>query len=186
MAKNKKDKAKKRLKRKMRKVLKKSAERKALINLPQSSEMSSESFMSPDEQEKRVLEILGVENEQDAEVNMENIEKYFEYLNAHLTLPVLVTGIEDMGCFSWEEYYNFGPGNQKEYKALKKKYPSFRDQYELSGLDDYDEEEGILVTARRTSDKKEFVLTLQDLEAVNKNSEAAMYMQDFASWFVNY
>jgi hypothetical protein len=33
--------------------------------------------------------------------------------------------------FGWEEFYNFGPGSKKEYQKLKKKYPSFRDDYEL-------------------------------------------------------
>ncbi len=59
-----------------------------------------------------------------------------------------------MGCFGWEEYYNWGPGSQQEYEKLKKKNPSFRDEYELLSFDeDFDEDEGLYVNVRRITDK---------------------------------
>ena len=88
-----------------------------------------------DEQFQRIYNIFGVSDEDDAEVNMENLQKYLEYLKDHIETPYIVTGIEDMGCFGWEEYYNFGPGSEREYNKLKKKYASFTDEYTLHYLD---------------------------------------------------
>ena len=99
----------------------------------------------------------------------------------------MVTGIEDLGCFSWEEYYTWGPGSQKEYEKLKKKYPSFNDEYELLSFDeDYNEDEGLCGNVRRISDKKKFSLTLADLKAVEKNSKNAQLLDDYAVWHTNF
>ena len=77
---------------------------------------------SVDEQFQRIFNIFGVSDENDAEVNMENLQKYLEYLKDNIETPYIVTGIEYMGCFvGWEEYYNFGPGSEREYNRLKKK-----------------------------------------------------------------
>jgi len=140
-----------------------------------------------DEQFQRIFNILGVSYEGDAEVNMENLQKYLEYLKDNLETPYIVTGIEDLGCFGWEEYYNFGPGSEREYNKLKKKYPSFTDEYTLLGFhDDFDEEEGLYVDVQRISDKKKFSLTLADLEGVDKNSKNAQLIHDHSVWFVNF
>jgi hypothetical protein len=92
-----------------------------------------------------------------------------------------------LGCFGWEEYYNWGPGSQKEYEKLKKKYPSFRNEYELLSFDEgFNEDEGLYVNVRRISDKKKFSLTLADLEAVEKNSKNAQLLEDYAVWHTNF
>jgi hypothetical protein len=143
-----------------------------------------------DDQFDRIYKILDVEDAEDenkAAVNYENLEKYLAYLIKEITFPVIVTGIEDLGCFGWEEYYNLGPGSQKEYEKLKKKYPSFRDEYELLGFDeDFDEEEGLYVNVERISDKNKFSLTLADLKAIEKNSKNAQLLDDYAVWHTNF
>jgi hypothetical protein len=143
-----------------------------------------------DDQYNRIYKILGVEdveNENNAAVNYKNLEKYLAYLNNEVTFPIIVTGIEDLGCFGWEEYYNWGPGSKKEYEKLMKKYPSFRDEYELLSFDeDFDEDEGLYVNVQRISDKKKFSLTLADLEAVEKNSKNAQLLDDHAVWHTNF
>lgn len=140
-----------------------------------------------DEQYQRIFAILGVNDENDAQVDMENLETYWEYLENEVKLPCTVTGTEDMGCFSWEEFYNFGPGDEKEYNELRKKYPSFRDEYTLLEFNDgFNEEEGLFVHVQRISDKKKFHFTLADLEGVDKNSKNARLLDDYACWFVNF
>jgi hypothetical protein len=143
-----------------------------------------------DDQYTRIYKILGVEdveNENSAAVNYKNLEKYLAYLKNEITFPIIVTGIEDLGCFGWEEYYNWGPGSKKEYEKLMKKYPSFRDEYELLSFDeDFDEDEGLYVNVQRISDKKKFSLTLADLEAVEKNSKNAQLLDDHAVWHTNF
>jgi len=134
-----------------------------------------------------VLDVEDVEDENSAAVNYENLEKYLAYLKKEITLPVVVTGIEDMGCFGWEEFYTFGPGSKKEYEKLKKKYPSFRDEYELLSFnEDFDEEKGLYVNVLRISDKKRFTLTLADLKAVVKKSKNAQLLDDYAVWHTNF
>ena len=143
-----------------------------------------------DDQYTRIYKILGVEdveNENSAAVNYKNLEKYLAYLKNEVTFPIIVTGIEDLGCFGWEEYYNWGPGSKMEYEKLMKKYPSFRDEYELLSFDeDFDEDEGLYVNVQRISDKKKFSLTLADLEAVEKNSKNAQLLDDHAVWHTNF
>jgi hypothetical protein len=104
------------------------------INATKLKEVVQES--SVDDQFQRICNILGVSNDDDAEVNMKNLQKYLEYLKDSIEMPCIVTGIEDMGCFGWEEYYNFGPGSEREYNKLKKKHPSFTDEYTLLGFHD--------------------------------------------------
>lgn len=143
-----------------------------------------------DDQYDRIYEILDVEDAEDeksAAVNYENLGKYLSYLKNEITFPIVVTGIEDLGCFGWEEYYTWGPGSQKEYEKLKKKYPSFSDEYELLSFDeDFNEDEALCVKVRRISDNKKFSLTLSDLEAVEKNSKNAQLLEDYAVWHTNF
>jgi hypothetical protein len=135
----------------------------------------------------KILDVEDVEDENNAAVNYENLRKYLAYLKNEIIFPLIVTGIEDLGCFGWEEYYNWGPGSQKEYEKLKKKNPSFRDEYELLSFDeDFHEDEGLYVNVRRISDKKKFPLTLADLEAVEKNSKNAQLLDDYAVWYTNF
>lgn len=140
-----------------------------------------------DDQIARVMKILGVDDDEEAGVNEESLTIYFEHLKAHLDLPCRVTGIEDTGCFGWEEYYNFGPGSEREYKQLRKEYASFRDFYDILDFnEDWDEEEGLSVHVKRLSDQKAFTLTLADLKCTDKKSLSARLLDDYAVWFVNY
>jgi hypothetical protein len=136
-----------------------------------------------DENIARVMKILNIVNEEDMEVDNENLKKYFDYLNDHLDFSKLVTGMQD---FRWEEYYVFGPGDQKEYEKLKKKNPSYTDKYQILGLEEYDYDESILVNVKRISDKKKFALPLAELKAVDKDSNNFQLLEDFSMWFWNY
>ena len=135
----------------------------------------------------KILDVEDVEDENNAAVNYENLGKYLAYLKNEIIYPIIVTGIEDLGCFGWEEFYNFGPGSKKEHEELKKKYPSFRDEYELLSFnEDFDDEEGLYVNVQRISDKKKFVLTLADLKTVEKNFKNAQLLDDYAVWHTNF
>jgi hypothetical protein len=145
---------------------------------------SIEDEIETDQQMKRVQAILKVTDEEDMVVNDENLEKYFQYLNENISFPCIVTGIED---FRWEEFYVLGPGDQDEYEELKKTQPSCTDHYRILSFDDhYDEDNGILVNVRRISDKREFTLPLEDLEAVDRTSINYQILDDYNVWFVNY
>ncbi len=138
-----------------------------------------------DKQDQRIADILGTKDVPD--VMDETLETYLDYLKQHLEMPCQVTGMEDMGCFSWEEYYTFGPGNEREYEKLKKKRASYTDTFELLSFDDdYDEDYGIVVNVRRLSDKKKFALTFSDLKATDEKAKHAQLLDDYVTWFVNY
>lgn len=176
----------KKLRKKKNKVKKKKTQ-KSTKTITKEILMEAARKKGVDKQTERILSVLGVNSENNAVVNMENIKKYFDYIKENVEMPCIVTGIEDLGCFGWEEYYTFGPGSEKEYEKLKKKYPSYTDEYELLSLDDdFDEEDGILVHVIRISDRKKFVLTLSDLEAVDQNSKNGQTINDYVVWFVNY
>jgi len=139
-----------------------------------------------DAQEKRITAILGENEELDLD---EAVKVYYEYLMSNLTLPCEVTGIED---FRWEEIYVFGPGDKEEYDHLKKTQPSYRDQYELLGIDCEAESgwmlflgEDIGAHVRRISDGKKFVLGLSELEVIDKKSKNYELLDDYAVWLVN-
>jgi len=138
-----------------------------------------------DKQDQRIADIFGVKDVPD--VTTETLARYLAYLKQHLTFPCQLTGIEDLGCFSWEEYYTFGPGSKKEYEQLKKKRASYTDTYTLLGFDDEVEaDDGILVHVRRLSDKKKFTLTLSDVQTTDKQTKNDQLLDDFTVWFVNW
>ena len=124
-----------------------------------------------DSQENRIAQILAdgdVDNEEMQEKSPETIVKYLHYLKENIEFPCMVTGMED---FPWEEKYVLGPGNKKEYEKLKKDNPSYKDKFEiLNFYEDEDYDEPIMVSVRRLSDQKEFILDLDCLEAVDKLS----------------
>ena len=138
-----------------------------------------------DKQDQRIADILGTKDVPD--VGTKTLERYLDYLKQNLEMPCQVTGIEDMGCFAWEEYYTFGPGSERKYEELKKKRASYTDTFELLSFDDeYDEDYGLVVNVRRISDKKTFALTLSDLETTDEQSKNHQLLDDFATWFVNW
>ena len=132
-----------------------------------------------DEQVKRISAVLT----KNLNVNSRNLKTYLKYLKENIEFPCQLTGAED---FQWEEYYIFGPGSKTEYKELKKTRPSFTDDYELTGFDDFDEMYGILVNVKRISDNLEFTLPLVDLKATNEKSKNYRLLDDYSVWFVNY
>ncbi|SHN92547.1 hypothetical protein BHECKSOX_1013 [Bathymodiolus heckerae thiotrophic gill symbiont] len=60
--------------------------------------------------EKRILQIF--ETNEIPTVSDETLEIYIEYIKKNIICPCVLTGIESMGYFSWEERYSFGYGNK--------------------------------------------------------------------------
>jgi hypothetical protein len=145
----------------------------------------STSFSDVDEQELRIGAILGLDSEEEIPyVEEETLKTYQNYLQQHLELPCTITGIED---FSWEEYYVIGGGSKQEHDRLRKIKPSYLDTYELLGFNDELEEfYGLLVSVKRLSDKKKFILPLSDLTATDKKSKNYQLLDDYSFWFVNW
>ncbi|MDJ0518632.1 MAG: hypothetical protein QNJ74_21035 [Trichodesmium sp. MO_231.B1] len=131
--------------------------------------------------EQKLEEIFGTTN---LEVNPTNLKKYLKYLKQNLTIPCLVTGMEE---FEWEEYYTIGPGSKKEYQKLKKTKPSYTDQFNLLKLESkLDVEYGILAVLERTTDNLKFTFPLADLETVVEDSINAELLEDYSMWFFTY
>ncbi|MGD1711788.1 hypothetical protein [Dapis sp. BLCC M172] len=131
--------------------------------------------------EQKLEEILGTTN---LEVNLTNLKKYLKYLKQNLTIPCLVTGMEE---FEWEEHYTMGPGSKKEYQKLKKTQPSYTDQFNLLKLDNIlDVEYGIFAVLERTTDNRKFTLPLADLETVVEDSINGELLEDYSMWFFTY
>ncbi len=131
--------------------------------------------------EQKLEEILGTSN---LEVNPTNLKKYFKYLKQNLTIPCLVTGMEE---FEWEEHYTMGPGSKKEYQKLKKTQPSYTDEFNLLKLDSkLDIEYGIFAVLERTTDNQKFTLPLADLETVVEDSINAELLEYYSMWFFTY
>ena len=134
-----------------------------------------------EEQNQRIAAVLG---EADVEVSRKSLKKYLGYLKQQVERPCQLTGLED---FLWEEFYVIGPGSKKEYQELKKTRPSYTDTFELLGfVDEIDENTGLLVRARRTSDNKEFTLELDYLKTIDENSKNYQLLDDYTVWFVNH
>jgi len=135
-------------------------------------------------QDKRIREILEIEEGERARVSEETLKRYREYLKANLELPCLITGVRD---FKWEGYYIFGPGSKKEYEEFKTTQPSYKDHFKILRIfeDRFDGFRGILVRVRRIPDRRQFDLPLVDLEAVDKESSNAQLLEDYSSWFAN-
>lgn len=155
------------------------AHREVVASGMKQAETREGTMLDIDEHEVRVLEILGGE---DVSVSDQSLKRYLDYLKQNIQLPCLLTGGED---FDWEEYYVLGPGDEDEYKELKKTRPSYRDTFELLSFERW-QDRGICVDVRRVADKKQFELPLADLKAVDKKSANRQIVEDYAVWFVNY
>ncbi|CAK0759153.1 hypothetical protein CCP4SC76_300005 [Gammaproteobacteria bacterium] len=133
---------------------------------------------------KRICIIFKSEEAPDVAAKTLNIYKAF--LKKNIDRPCHITGIEDMGCFEWEERYVLGGFDKDEYRELKKTKPSYTDVYELIRLEDkVDRELGIIVRVKRLSDGKIFELPLADLKANNDKSKNYQLLRDYSVWFVN-
>ena len=135
------------------------------------------------EMKKRIMAILGKEKQDDLFRSDENLQVYLEYLKNHVEHPCLVTGMED---FPWEEKYVFGYGDEEEYEELKKTNPSYKDTFTLLEFELIPEAERIFATVERVTDKKQFSLPLEDLEAKSKKSPNYQLLEDYSSWYVNF
>lgn len=139
-----------------------------------------------DEQYSRIKSVFNLA--EIPEVTEKNIKHYFGWLKLKLICPCILTGIESMGHFSWEEQYEFGYGNPKDYEKIKKERGSYKENYELKELDnakvegDWD----ILVSVVRVSDKKKFILPLSELQAADENSKSYQLLNDYTVWYVNW
>ena len=135
-----------------------------------------------DDQEKRIAAIFGMDDV--LKVSAETLIIFLKYIKDNIDITCEISGIED---FEWEEYYMIGPGSKKEHEKLRKTRPSFMDTYKIFGFDDVpDEDYGILVNLRRTTDKKKFSLPLADMEATDKNHPSYTLLDDYSVWFVNW
>jgi len=139
------------------------------------------------EQDQRIEKIVGDFEDGDYAVA---VERFCEYLQAHLALPCEVTGIED---FRWEEYYVIGPGSKKEYERLWETQPSYRDRYELRSIEFGPISEWMLFRGddiaahvRRRADGKKFVLGLAELQATDETSPNYQLLDDFSTFLGNY
>jgi hypothetical protein len=117
----------------------------------------------------------------------DTLQTYFNYIQENIEVPCLLTGIESMGYFGWEERYSFGFGSKTEYEKLRKDRASFQDQYELEEFKatleaDWD----ILVNVRRIVDGKRFTIPLSELQAVDETSQNSQLLNDYTVWFVNW
>ncbi len=173
-----------------RKQTKRPAEPKPKITILRTNEDNQGYVESNFEgQEQRIGEIVGLDEDGEVlEVNDKTLATYRDYLEKHLEFPCYLTGIEDLGCFGWEEYYTIGPGSKKDHERLRKTKPSYLDTYEFLGFEDRvkDEFYGLLVTVKRMSDNKKFCLPLSDLKATDEKPKNYQLLDDYAVWFVNW
>jgi len=119
-------------------------------------------------------------------VSTSAIKSYSKYLGNNLIFPCLLTGIESLGFFRWEERFSFGYGSKDEYEELKKKHGSFRDTYELTGFDAIVDDWDILVTVHRIPHRKRFTIPLSELRATDKASQNYQLLDDYSVWRVNW
>ncbi len=139
-----------------------------------------------DPQEERIKAVF--DTQEIPRVIGETLHIYFEYLKENLTCPCMLTGIESMGYFGWEERYAFGYGSKKEYERRRQENGSFRDKYELRTLDNatVDERWDILVNVQRIPHRKRFTIPLSELQAIGQSSRNYQLLHDYSVWFVNW
>lgn len=120
-------------------------------------------------------------------VGPDTLHIYFDYLKENLSFPCLLTGIESIGHFGWEERYVFGYGSKAEYQRLRKERGSYQDEYELDEFDaTLDPEWDILVNVKRIPYRKRFTIPLSELQAADKTSSNYQLLNDYTVWFVNF
>ncbi len=137
-----------------------------------------------DAQEQRIAQIFAAEEV--PPVNADTLRIYFNHLKENLIVPCLLTGIESIGYFGWEERYDFGYGSKADYARLRQERGSYHDRYELETFMATLADRDILVNVRRTSDSKYFTIPLSELEAVDKTSTNSQLLNDYTVWIVNW
>jgi hypothetical protein len=141
-----------------------------------------------DEQSERIQSVFN--RSEIPEVSEKHLEHYLKWLKGKLTLPCLLTGIESLGYFGWEERYSFGYGSPKEYEKLKKQRGSYTESYELKTLDNAKIggvlDWNILASVVRVSDQKQFTIPLSELQAIDESSKNYQLLNDYTVWYVNW
>jgi hypothetical protein len=154
-------------------------------NDPRIADMIRKSAENTRQQEERIAAIFG--KEEVPKVTDETIAIYFDYLKQHLELPCRLTGIEDMGCFAWEERYRFLPERAEEYEERRKEESSYKDTYELLNFEnEHDSYAGLIVKVKRVPGRKRFVLPLVDLKASDPQSPNYQLLHDYTVWVKNW
>ncbi len=112
--------------------------------------------MNQSAQTERIKRVLGAF--EDLSVKMETIEVFYNYLTEKMNMPCDVVSVGE-----YEKYQLYGIENSND---------------ELFGL---------LGKVKLISDeKKESVIPLCDLKAVDNRSESFNLLSDYATWFVNH
>lgn len=142
-------------------------------------DLFSEDSFDEDEFELELKEILG---DRDLEVNEKNLNRYLQFLKNRVKPPYKLTG---NGAFDWEEDYLTGGKSQKEYEKRKKQQPSYTDTFSLLQFCDVGTE-GIMVKVERTSDLRQFILPLIDLEGTPENPQHFELIENYLLWFFSY
>jgi hypothetical protein len=139
---------------------------------------------SGDAQFERIKDVFG--KDEIPSVSRSAIKKYHKYLEQNLTCPCLLTGIESIGFFRWEERFSFGYGSHEEHERLKQKNGSFRDTYELKEFEAIVDDWDIFVTVYRIPRRKKFTIPLSELQAIDKESQNYQLLNDYTVWRVNW
>ncbi len=79
-------------------------------------------------QMERISQVFGTD--EIPRVEGKTLHIYFEYLKERLACPCMLTGIESIRFFGWEERFEFGYGSQTEYKRLRREEGSYKDKYD--------------------------------------------------------
>lgn len=132
----------------------------------------------------RIKEVFGTD--EIPSVTASTIKIYFKYLKKNLDCPCLLTGIESIGFFGWEERFEFGYGSQDDYEQMRKEEGSHHDFYKLKEFDAVADEWDIQVNVQRVPHHKKFTIPLSELEATDTASPNYQLLNDYTVWRVNW
>lgn len=139
---------------------------------------------STNAQFERIKQVFGTDEIPD--VSESTIKIYCEYIKKNLICPCLLTGIESMGFFAWEERFEFGYGSKDEYKQTRQEEGSYQDIYELKEFDAVAQEWDIEVNVQRIPHHKKFTIPLSELQSTDETSPNYQLLNDYSVWRVNW
>jgi hypothetical protein len=156
---------------------------------PEYQQRLAEAAAAGEAQMVRIQQVFGVDDEDEIPVvKRETVQTFIDYLESRLQLPCVLTGIESVGYFDWEERFDFGYGSKAEYEQLRRERGSYHDRYELAKIEPDIEEAwdfDALVEVRRLDDGKRFAIPLSELQAADQNSDDYVLLNDYSVWIVN-
>jgi len=120
------------------------------------------------------------------DVSEATIKIYCDYIKKNLICPCLLTGIETMGFFGWEERFEFGHGSVDEYEQMRQEEGSFQDIYELKDFDAIAHEWDIEVNVQRIPHHKKFTIPLSELQSKDETSPNHQLLNDYSVWRINW